>query len=141
MPSIRGPACLNALTRSYLPFRVLTCPQSRDQSSYLPLRVLICPQSRDQSSYLPFALNYRHTLLLSVSAKHPKYPCRSWTMSEIRLLTDFELIEMNCTSSSSLSLQNADTKAVNEALDELVIGGKFKDRIVDGRVISDEVCL
>jgi len=57
-------------------------------------------------------------------------------MSEIRLLTDFELIEMNCTSSSSLSLQNSDTKALNEALNELVIGGKFKDRMVDGRVIS-----
>ena len=28
-------------------------------------------------------------------------------MSEIRLLTDFDLIEVNCTSSSSLSLQNS----------------------------------
>ena len=43
MPSIRGPECLNALTRSYLPLRVLICPYAFLYALNPGARVLICP--------------------------------------------------------------------------------------------------
>ena len=88
MPSIRGPACLNALTRSYLPFRVLICPQSRGQSSYLPFRVLICP--------LHLITAILHFSLLSIfkTSKIPfgvsEYPFNVYNVSFVLMLFIFD---------------------------------------------------
>ena len=65
MTSIRGPACLNALTRSYLPLRVLYMPSIQGPEFLFAL----------SRPYLPFALNYRHTSShFFLFSRHLKYP-------------------------------------------------------------------